>query len=219
MISKEELEKIFRGEQDRPEFKILNQYMRIGKMRRMILEKHLNKTGVYRSQHQLLMHIFINPDVSQKELARIHNVSTATVAVSLKKLEKGGYIGRAGDQEDNRYNKIHITEKGLEVVEASIGLFSQVDREMFTGFSDEEREKFTKFLEAGFVDAFRHFYPVLEGAYSWGSYMCNAWKNNAGWRIDYFCVSESMKERLVLAAIHPEIFGSDHCPVEVVLNL
>lgn len=87
------------------------------------------------------------------------------------------------------------------------------------GFSDEERDKFTKFLEAGFVDSFRHFYPDLEGAYSWWSYMFNARKNNAGWRIDYFCVSESMKERLVSAAIHPEIFGSDHCPVEVVLNL
>lgn len=87
------------------------------------------------------------------------------------------------------------------------------------GFSDEEREKFTKFLEAGFVDSFRHFYPDLEGAYSWWSYMFNARKNNAGWRIDYFCVSESMKDKLVSAAIHPEIFGSDHCPVEVVLNL
>lgn len=87
------------------------------------------------------------------------------------------------------------------------------------GFSDEERDKFTKFLEAGFVDSFRHFYPDLEGAYSWWSYMFNARKNNAGWRIDYFCVSESMKDKLVSAAIHPEIFGSDHCPVEVVLNL
>lgn len=87
------------------------------------------------------------------------------------------------------------------------------------GFSDEEREKFTRFLEAGFVDSFRYFYPYLEGAYSWWSYMFNARKNNAGWRIDYFCVSENMKEKLVSAAIHPEIFGSDHCPVEVVLNL
>lgn len=87
------------------------------------------------------------------------------------------------------------------------------------GFSDEEREKFTRFLDAGFIDSFRYFYPDLEGAYSWWSYMFNARKNNAGWRIDYFCVSENIKDNLVSAAIHPEVFGSDHCPVEVVLNL
>ena len=81
------------------------------------------------------------------------------------------------------------------------------------GFTDEEREKFTELLEAGFTDTFRYFYPDLEGVYSWWSYRFNARKNNAGWRIDYFVTSEELNERLQHAAIHMDIFGSDHCPV------
>lgn len=98
----------------------------------------MNRTGVYRSQHQLLMCIADNPRVSQKELAKVQHVSTATVAVSLKKLENGGYISRAVDQEDNRYNQICITEKGQAVVDKSICCFQEVERRMFDGFSSEE---------------------------------------------------------------------------------
>ena len=87
------------------------------------------------------------------------------------------------------------------------------------GFSPEEREKFTTLLESGFVDSFRWFYPDLTGAYSWWSYRFNARANNAGWRIDYFLVSERLKSQLQGASIHTEIYGSDHCPVEVVLDL
>ena len=83
------------------------------------------------------------------------------------------------------------------------------------GFTDEEREKMTKLLDSGFVDTFRALYPDKTGAYSWWSYRFNARKNNAGWRIDYFCVSESLKDRLVDAKIHTEVMGSDHCPVEL----
>ena len=83
------------------------------------------------------------------------------------------------------------------------------------GFSDEERAKFTELLEAGFVDTFRYFYPDQEGIYSWWSYRFSARAKNAGWRIDYFCVSESLKDRLVDAKIHTEVLGSDHCPVEL----
>ena len=83
------------------------------------------------------------------------------------------------------------------------------------GFSDEERAKFTELLEAGFVDTFRYFYPDQEGIYSWWSYRFSARAKNAGWRIDYFCVSESLKDRLVDAKIHTEVMGSDHCPVEL----
>ncbi|MBP9988917.1 MAG: exodeoxyribonuclease III [Ruminococcus sp.] len=86
------------------------------------------------------------------------------------------------------------------------------------GFSDEERGKFNELLDAGFIDTFRYFYPDLEQAYSWWSYRFKAREKNAGWRIDYFCVSESMKNRLVSAKIHSEIFGSDHCPVELVID-
>ena len=83
------------------------------------------------------------------------------------------------------------------------------------GFSDEEREKMTVLLSSGFTDSFRYFYPDLTGAYSWWSYRFNARKNNAGWRIDYFIVSDDMKDRLSDAKIHPDIEGSDHCPVEL----
>ena len=85
------------------------------------------------------------------------------------------------------------------------------------GFTEEERGKFTKLLEAGFTDTFRYFYPEETGIYSWWSYRFKAREKNAGWRIDYFCVSESLKDHLESASIHTEVLGSDHCPVE--LNL
>lgn len=86
------------------------------------------------------------------------------------------------------------------------------------GFSDEERGKMTDLLNAGFVDTFRYFYPDKTGAYTWWSYMYHARENNAGWRIDYFIVSESLKARLVDSKIHADVMGSDHCPVELELN-
>lgn len=86
------------------------------------------------------------------------------------------------------------------------------------GFSDEERAKMTELLDSGFVDSFRYFYPDATGAYTWWSYMYHARENNAGWRIDYFIVSEALKSRLVDSKIHAGILGSDHCPVELELN-
>jgi len=86
------------------------------------------------------------------------------------------------------------------------------------GFSDEERGKFSELLSAGFIDTFRHFYPELKDAYSWWSYRFNARANNAGWRIDYFLVSERLKNKLKDAKIHSDIFGSDHCPVTVTID-
>lgn len=87
------------------------------------------------------------------------------------------------------------------------------------GFSDEERGKFTELLDAGFVDTFRTLHPDLTGAYSWWSYRFKARQNNAGWRIDYFLVSESVSERVQSASIYSEVFGSDHCPVGVEIAL
>lgn len=83
------------------------------------------------------------------------------------------------------------------------------------GFSDEERAKFSELLDRGFTDTFRYFYPDLEDAYSWWSYRFKAREKNIGWRIDYFCVSDDMRDRLSDAKIHAEVFGSDHCPVEL----
>lgn len=87
------------------------------------------------------------------------------------------------------------------------------------GFSNEERAKFTELLGAGFTDTFRHLYPDVTDAYSWWSYRFRARENNAGWRIDYFVVSEDLNDKITEAKIHTEIFGSDHCPVELDLNL
>ena len=86
------------------------------------------------------------------------------------------------------------------------------------GFTDEEREKMGILQESGFIDTFRYFYPELEGVYSWWSYRFNARKNNAGWRIDYFLVSESLKNNLKSAEILTDVYGSDHCPVTLELE-
>ena len=85
------------------------------------------------------------------------------------------------------------------------------------GFTDEERKKMSQLLDSGFVDSFRYFYPDQEGIYSWWSYRFKAREKNAGWRIDYFLVSENIKDRMEDAKIHTDIFGSDHCPVELCL--
>lgn len=106
----------------------------------------------------------------------------------------------------------------LNVAHQEIDLKNPKTNRRSAGFTDEEREKFSAVLDAGFIDTFRYFYPDLEGAYSWWSYRMNARSRNAGWRIDYFCVSESLKERLEDAKILSDVMGSDHCPVELDLK-
>ncbi|MEG0288593.1 MAG: exodeoxyribonuclease III [Carnobacterium sp.] len=106
----------------------------------------------------------------------------------------------------------------LNVAHENIDLKNWKTNRKNAGFSDEERMKFKTLLNHGFIDTFRYFYPTLEGVYSWWSYRFNARKNNAGWRIDYFCVSERLKDQLEDAKIHTEIMGSDHCPVELTLK-
>lgn len=107
----------------------------------------------------------------------------------------------------------------LNVAHREIDLKNPKTNRMNAGFTDQEREKFQTLLDAGFVDTFRHFYPDREGIYSWWSYRFKAREKNAGWRIDYFLVSERLKPQLTGAEIHTEILGSDHCPVEVTLAL
>ena len=107
----------------------------------------------------------------------------------------------------------------LNVAHKEIDLKNPKSNRGNAGFTDEERGKFTEFLEAGFTDTFRYFYPEETGIYSWWSYRFRAREKNAGWRIDYFCVSKRLEEKLVSAGIHTEIFGSDHCPVEVQIDL
>ena len=142
---------------------------------------------------------------SQNELARLDYRMTWEDAwlAYLKGLEKKKPVVFCGD---------------LTVAHKEIDLKNPRTNRRNAGFTDEERDKFTRLLEAGFVDTFRYFYPDQEGIYSWWSYRFRAREKNAGWRIDYFCVSEALKDRLKGAAIHTGIMGSDHCPVELVLE-
>lgn len=116
----------------------------------------------------------------------------------LKKLEENKPVVVCGD---------------LNVAHTEIDLKNPKTNRNNAGFSDQERGKMTELLDAGFIDTFRYFYPDVTGAYSWWSYRFNARKNNAGWRIDYFLVSESLKDELKGASILNDIYGSDHCPV------
>ena len=112
-----------------------------------------------------------------------------------------------------------IVTGDLNVAHKEIDLKNPKTNRKNAGFTDDERQKMTELLEAGFIDTFRHFYPDLEGAYSWWSYMFKAREKNAGWRIDYFLASEGLKEQLVDANIYSEILGSDHCPIGLVVNM
>lgn len=142
---------------------------------------------------------------SQNELARLaYRMTWEDQFLSyLKGLEKKKPVIFCGD---------------LNVAHKEIDLKNPKTNRRNAGFTDEEREKFSALLAAGFVDTYRYFYPDTEGVYSWWSYRFKAREKNAGWRIDYFCVSDSLKDRLVSAAIHTEVTGSDHCPVELVIS-
>ena len=141
---------------------------------------------------------------SQNELARLdYRMEWEDAWLGLKGLEERKPVIFCGD---------------LNVAHQEIDLKNPKTNRKNAGFTDQEREKFTRLLEAGFVDTYRYFYPQQEGVYSWWSYRFKAREKNAGWRIDYFCVSETLKSRLESAAIHTEILGSDHCPVELVIS-
>ena len=107
----------------------------------------------------------------------------------------------------------------LNVAHNEIDLKNPKTNRKNAGFSDEEREKMTTLLNSGFTDSFRYLYPDKEGIYSWWSYRFNARKNNAGWRIDYFITSDFIKDKIIDSKIHTDIMGSDHCPVELDIDL
>ena len=107
----------------------------------------------------------------------------------------------------------------LNVAHTEIDLKNPKTNRKNAGFTDEEREKMTTLLDSGFTDSWRHFNPDVEGVYSWWSYRFKAREKNAGWRIDYFLVSNDARDKMVDAKIHTEIFGSDHCPVELDIEL
>ena len=129
-------------------------------------------------------------------------------------LEARGFTGADGET----FHKGVIVCGDLNVAHQEIDIKNPSSNRRDAGFTDVERGKFTDRLNVGFIDTFRHFYPELKDAYSWWSYRFQARQRNAGWRIDYFVVSESLKDRLKDAKIHNEIFGSDHCPVELTIE-
>lgn len=137
----------FKDEYESKKHKLVEKYIMTMKLYRLYLERELSRSGVFRSQHQMLMFISRFPNASQKDIANHQHVSTATIAVSLKKLEKGGYIKRVVDEEDNRFNQICITEKGKEIVDGGIEVFQRAEQVLFEGFTDEEIQTLDGFME------------------------------------------------------------------------
>ncbi len=132
-----------RGER---EHRLINLFFMTDKSIKHTIEKRVDGTGVYRSQHRLLMILGQNSECSQTQLAEKMEISPAAVAVSLKKLEKAGYIARQCRESDNRINHVTITPKGQEMIEMSVRYFREMDEAFFDGFSEEEKEQFENML-------------------------------------------------------------------------
>ena len=166
------------------------------------IEEHDNEGRVITLEYEEFYLVTVYTPNSQTELKRLDyrmqwedNFKTY-----LKKLEENKPVIVCGD---------------LNVAHEEIDLKNPKTNRMNAGFTDKERNKMTALLNSGFIDTFRYFYPDRTGIYSWWSYRFSARQKNAGWRIDYFLVSESLKDKLVSADIHTDIYGSDHCPVEL----
>lgn len=170
------------------------------------IPEHDNEGRVITLEFDQFYMITVYTPNSQNELARLSYRMEWEDAFRayLKKLEETKPVVVCGD---------------LNVAHKEIDLKNPKTNRKNAGFTDEEREKFSVLLDSGFIDTFRYFYPDAEGIYSWWSYRFQARAKNAGWRIDYFLVSECLKDTLQSAHIHTDILGSDHCPVECVLNL
>ena len=170
------------------------------------IEEHDKEGRVITLEFENFYHVTVYTPNSQQENARLDYRMTWDDAFRayLQELDKTKPVIVCGD---------------LNVAHTEIDLKNPSTNRRNAGFTDEERGKFTELLEAGFVDTFRHFYPDVTGAYSWWSYRFNARKNNAGWRIDYYVVSERLRDALQDAKIHSDIMGSDHCPVELDIAL
>ena len=169
------------------------------------IEEHDHEGRVITLEYADFYFITVYTPNSQNELARLDYRMKweEDFLAYLKKLEETKPVIFCGD---------------LNVAHKEIDLKNPKSNHKNAGFTDEERGKFTALMEAGFIDTFRHFYPDLEGIYSWWSYRFSARQKNAGWRIDYFLTSASLKDRLQDAVIYKDILGSDHCPVGLILK-
>lgn len=169
------------------------------------IEEHDHEGRVITLEYADFYFITVYTPNSQNELARLDYRMKweEDFLAYLKKLEETKPVIFCGD---------------LNVAHKEIDLKNPKSNHKNAGFTDEERGKFTALMEAGFIDTFRHFYPDLEGVYSWWSYRFSARQKNAGWRIDYFLTSASLEDRLQDAVIYKDILGSDHCPVGLILK-
>ena len=169
------------------------------------IEEHDKEGRVITLEFENFYMITVYTPNSQNELARLsyRKEWEDTFRAYLKKLEETKPVVVCGD---------------MNVAHKEIDLKNPKTNRKNAGFTDEEREKMTVLLDSGFIDTFRYFYPDVEGIYSWWSYRFQARAKNAGWRIDYFLVSECLKDNLKGARIHTDILGSDHCPVECTLE-
>lgn len=168
------------------------------------VEEHDKEGRVITAEYDEFYVVTVYTPNSQRELTRLSYRMEweAAFLAYLKKLEEKKPVIFCGD---------------LNVAHKEIDLKNPKSNHKNAGFTDEERACFDTVVESGFVDTYRYFYPDKEGVYSWWSYMFQARAKNAGWRIDYFVVSESLKTRLEGADIHTQIMGSDHCPVELTI--
>ena len=166
------------------------------------VEEHDHEGRVITLEFEHFYMVTVYTPNSQNELARLSYRMTWEDAFleHLKRLEESKPVIVCGD---------------MNVAHKEIDLKNPKTNHHNAGFTDEERNCFTRVLENGYIDTFRHFYPDMTGIYSWWSYMFQSRAKNAGWRIDYFVVSDDLKEKLVDAKIHTQIMGSDHCPVEL----
>lgn len=170
------------------------------------IDEHDHEGRVITLEYENFYMVTVYTPNSQNELARLDYRMKweDDFRAYLKKLEENKPVIVCGD---------------MNVAHNEIDLKNPKTNRKNAGFTDEEREKMTVLLDDGFIDTFRYFYPDQENIYSWWSYRFRAREKNAGWRIDYFLTSESLKDKLIDAKIHTEIMGSDHCPVELDIDL
>lgn len=170
------------------------------------IDEHDHEGRVITLEYEGFYMVTVYTPNSQNELARLDYRMKweDDFRAYLKKLEQNKPVIVCGD---------------MNVAHKEIDLKNPKTNRKNAGFTDEEREKMTVLLDDGFIDTFRYFYPDQENIYSWWSYRFKAREKNAGWRIDYFLTSGSLRDKLVDAKIHTDIMGSDHCPVELDINL
>ena len=170
------------------------------------ISEHDREGRVITAEYEKFHVVTVYTPNSQNELARLpYRMEWEDAFLAyLKELEKKKPVICCGD---------------MNVAHREIDLKNPKTNRKNAGFTDEERAKFEQLLESGFIDTFRYFYPDLEGAYSWWSYRFRAREKNAGWRIDYFLVSEILKDKLEDAMIYSQVQGSDHCPVGLKIDL